>query len=156
GERGSGAHRAGRRGGADARDGHSLRRAACYARGRRRPGLSRQADEPSRDRAQVPRQCRQALVAAADQRRPARAVGSRPGRRPAPPARQAAAVGMTMRCAWAALALTATASPAAASAWNYACKGPLPVFNESHVIIFNRELLAILPKTWLKGTVRDL
>ena len=30
------------------------------------------------------------------------------------------------------------------------CKGALPVFNERTVIIFNRNLLVLLPKAWLK------
>ncbi len=53
-----------------------------------------------------------------------------------------------------ALALIALASPAGASAWNYGCKGALPVFNNSEAIFFNRALLALLPKAWLKGPLR--
>jgi hypothetical protein len=59
-------------------------------------------------------------------------------------------------CCLAALGLMALTSPARASAWNYGCKGALPVFNDSEVIIFNRESLFLLPKAWLKGTLRDL
>lgn len=55
-----------------------------------------------------------------------------------------------------AFALVASAAPACASAWNYGCRGALPVFNESEMIIFNREMLALLPKAWLKGTLRNL
>ena len=54
-----------------------------------------------------------------------------------------------------AFALVAVAPPARASAWNYGCKGALPVFNESEAIFFNRDLLALLPKGWLKGPLRD-
>jgi hypothetical protein len=54
-----------------------------------------------------------------------------------------------------AFALIAVAPPARASAWNYGCKGALPVFNESEAIFFNRDLLALLPKGWLKGPLRD-
>jgi hypothetical protein len=54
-----------------------------------------------------------------------------------------------------AFAAIAIVSPAHASAWNYGCKGALPVFDESEAIFFNRELLALLPKAWLKGTLRD-
>jgi hypothetical protein len=50
----------------------------------------------------------------------------------------------------------AISSPAGASAWNYGCRGALPVFNESTVIIFNRERLVLLPRSWLKGTFRAL
>lgn len=49
----------------------------------------------------------------------------------------------------------AAVSPACASEWNYGCKGTLPVFDDSEVIFFNRDLLILLPKTWLKGTLRD-
>jgi len=55
-----------------------------------------------------------------------------------------------------ALASIAAASPAVASAWNYACKGALPVFDDSTTIIFNRELLLLLHKVWLKGTLHEL
>ena len=54
-----------------------------------------------------------------------------------------------------AFALVAMAAPARASDWKYGCKGALPVFNESEAIFFNRELLALLPKGWLKGPLRD-
>ena len=61
-----------------------------------------------------------------------------------------------LSCLLATIALIAIASPARAGAWNYACKGALPVFDESALIIFNRMLLFLLPKTLLKGTLRDL
>lgn len=65
-------------------------------------------------------------------------------------------LGHTSRCCLAAIGLVALTSPARASAWNYGCKGALPVFNDSEAIIFNRERLFLLPKAWLKGTLRDL
>ena len=55
-----------------------------------------------------------------------------------------------------AIGLMAFTSPGNASAWNYGCKGALPAFNDSETIIFNRESLFLLPKAWLKGTLRDL
>ena len=54
-----------------------------------------------------------------------------------------------------AVAAIAVASPACASEWNYGCKGTLPVFDDSEAIFFNRNSLVLLPKTWLKGTLRD-
>lgn len=54
-----------------------------------------------------------------------------------------------------AVASIAIASPARASEWNYGCKGTLPVFDDSEAILFNRDSLVLLPKTWLKGTLRD-
>jgi hypothetical protein len=54
-----------------------------------------------------------------------------------------------------AVAAIAVASPACASEWNYGCKGTLPVFDDSEAIFFNRDSLVLLPKTWLKGTLRD-
>ena len=45
---------------------------------------------------------------------------------------------------------------ARASEWNYGCKGALPVFDESKLLFFNREILVLLPKSWLNGTLRDL
>jgi hypothetical protein len=59
-------------------------------------------------------------------------------------------------CLATAIASTLIAAPACACAWNYGCKGALPVFDESVVIIFDRESLVLLPKAWLKGTLRDL
>lgn len=59
-------------------------------------------------------------------------------------------------CLFTAFAASAIASPAVASEWNYGCKGALPVFNDSQVIIFNRASLVLLPKVWLKGALRDL
>ncbi len=47
-----------------------------------------------------------------------------------------------------ALAMTTAVPPAFASAWNYGCKGVLPVFNDSEVIIFNRDRLVLLPKAF--------
>ena len=35
------------------------------------------------------------------------------------------------------------------------CKGTLPVFDDSEAIFFNRDSLVLLPKMWLKGTLRD-
>jgi hypothetical protein len=60
------------------------------------------------------------------------------------------------RCLVAAIALLALTAPACASEWNYGCKGALPVFNGSQVIIFNRQSLLLLPRTWLKGSLNDL
>ena len=54
------------------------------------------------------------------------------------------------------VALIAAASAARASDWNYGCKGALPVFDDSEVIIFNRELLVLLPKAWLKEALPEL
>lgn len=54
------------------------------------------------------------------------------------------------------IALIAIVSPAHASDWGYGCKGALPVFNESTVIIFNRNLLVFLPKALLKGKISAL
>ena len=54
-----------------------------------------------------------------------------------------------------AVAFIATALPARASEWNYGCKGTLPVFDDSEAIFFNRDSLILLPKAWLKGTLRD-
>jgi hypothetical protein len=31
----------------------------------------------------------------------------------------------------------------------------LPVFDDSEMILFNRDSLVLLPKAWLKGTLRD-
>ena len=45
---------------------------------------------------------------------------------------------------------------AGASEWNYGCKGALPVFDGNTVIMFDRARLVLLPKSWLKGTFRDL
>ena len=45
---------------------------------------------------------------------------------------------------------------ARASEWNYGCKGALPVFDESKLLFFNREILVLLPMAWLNGTLRDL
>ena len=45
-----------------------------------------------------------------------------------------------------AFAIGAPTPQAVASAWNYGCKGALPVFNGSTVIIFNRDRLVLLPK----------
>ncbi len=47
-----------------------------------------------------------------------------------------------------ALAMTMAAPQAQASAWNYGCKGVLPVFKDSEVIIFNRDRLVLLPKAF--------
>jgi hypothetical protein len=55
-----------------------------------------------------------------------------------------------------AIALLATTVPGRASEWNYGCKGALPVFDGSELIIFNRQSLFLLPKTWLKGKLNDL
>jgi hypothetical protein len=60
------------------------------------------------------------------------------------------------RCLVSAIALLAVTAPASASEWNYGCKGALPVFDGSQIIMFNRETLLLLPKTWLKGSLRDL
>lgn len=46
--------------------------------------------------------------------------------------------------------------PVGASEWSYGCKGAVPVFNENTIIMFDRERLVLLPKSWLKGTFRDL
>ncbi len=54
------------------------------------------------------------------------------------------------------LALAAAVTPAGASAWSYGCKGVLPVFNDSETITFNRMSLLLLPKSYIKGTLRDL
>src|SRR5258708_21653943 len=54
-----------------------------------------------------------------------------------------------------ALALIALASPAGASARNYGCKGAVPVCNNAEALFFTRALLALLPKAWLKGPLRD-
>ncbi|HZP75601.1 MAG TPA: hypothetical protein VFB45_05610 [Pseudolabrys sp.] len=45
-----------------------------------------------------------------------------------------------------------------ASAWNYGCKGVLPVFHDSAVIIFNRDRLVLLPKAFAdqQATLRYL
>jgi hypothetical protein len=59
-------------------------------------------------------------------------------------------------CGLAAMASIAIGAPASASAWNYGCKGAIPFFNESEMIIFNRDLLVIQPKAWLTGKLRDL
>jgi hypothetical protein len=57
-----------------------------------------------------------------------------------------------------ALALIAVASPAAASDWQYGCRGVLPS-GDAPVIIFSRSALVMLPKAWvngpLLGTVND-
>jgi hypothetical protein len=50
------------------------------------------------------------------------------------------------------LALLATASPAAASEWRYGCRGVLPS-GDAPVIIFNRDSLVMLPKSWVKGSL---
>src|SRR5215469_7729958 len=55
----------------------------------------------------------------------------------------------------AAVAAIAVASSAYASEWNYGCKGALPVFDDGEAIFFNRESLVLLPRSWLKGTLRD-
>jgi hypothetical protein len=59
-------------------------------------------------------------------------------------------------CLLTAIALSAITSAAGASDWKYGCKGTLPVFNDREVIMFNRDLLVLLPRNWLKGGVRDL
>jgi hypothetical protein len=59
-------------------------------------------------------------------------------------------------CLLAAIGLSAITSPAGASDWKYGCKGALPVFDDRQVIMFSRDLLVLLPKNWLKGTIRDL
>ncbi len=48
------------------------------------------------------------------------------------------------------------AQPVFVSEWNYGCKGALPVFNGNTIIIFDRDRLAMLPKSWVKGTLQDL
>ena len=58
-------------------------------------------------------------------------------------------------CLLAAIALSAITSSAIASDWKYGCKGALPVFNEREVIMFNRDLLVLLPKNWLKSGLHD-
>ncbi len=55
-----------------------------------------------------------------------------------------------------AIALIAIGSPVHAGFWGYGCKGALPVFNERQVIIFNRYLLAFLPKALLEGKLSAL
>jgi hypothetical protein len=47
-----------------------------------------------------------------------------------------------------AFAIAAPTPQAVASAWNYGCKGALPVFNSNTVIIFNRDRLVLLPKSY--------
>ena len=63
--------------------------------------------------------------------------------------------GRTSLSFWSATALMAFTASGSASEWNYGCKGALPVFNDSEMIIFNRESLFLLPKAWLKGSLRD-
>jgi hypothetical protein len=58
-------------------------------------------------------------------------------------------------CLLAAIALSAITSSAGASDWKYGCTGALPVFNESEAIMFNRDLLVLVPKNWLKGGLRN-
>jgi len=48
------------------------------------------------------------------------------------------------------LASLVIASPAAASDWQYGCRGVLPS-GDAPVIIFNRSALVMLPKAWVKG-----
>jgi hypothetical protein len=62
----------------------------------------------------------------------------------------------TSRCFLFALATIAVTFSAQASGWNYGCKGALPVFDGSEIIIFNRASLFLLPRTWLKGNLSDL
>src|SRR3974390_2390780 len=47
-----------------------------------------------------------------------------------------------------AFAIGAPTPQVVASGWNYGCKGALPVFNGSTVIIFNRDRLVLLPKSF--------
>jgi hypothetical protein len=54
---------------------------------------------------------------------------------------------LTVLTAFAPIAL---ASPAAASEWNYGCRGVLPS-GDAPIIIFNRSQLVMLPKAWVKG-----
>jgi hypothetical protein len=58
-------------------------------------------------------------------------------------------------CLLAAIALSLITSSAGASDWKYGCKGALPVFDEREAIMFNRDLLVLLPKNWLKGGLHD-
>ena len=59
-------------------------------------------------------------------------------------------------CLLTSIALSAITPSAGASDWKYGCKGTLPVFNDREVIMFNRDLLVLLPRNWLKGPLRDL
>jgi hypothetical protein len=58
-------------------------------------------------------------------------------------------------CLLAAVTLSAIISPAGASDWKYGCRGALPAFNEREAIMFNRDLLMLLPQNWLKGGIHD-
>ena len=49
--------------------------------------------------------------------------------------------------------LIAVASPAAASDWQYGCRGVLPS-GDAPVIIFSRTSLVMLPKAWVKGPLQ--
>jgi hypothetical protein len=55
----------------------------------------------------------------------------------------------------AAIASSAITSPAGASDWKYGCTGALPVLDEREAIMFNRDLLMLMPRRWLKGGLRD-
>jgi hypothetical protein len=59
-------------------------------------------------------------------------------------------------CLLAAIVLSAITSPARASDWKYGCRGALPAFNGRQMIMFSRDLLVLMPKNWLKGTLHDL
>ncbi|MDN5000571.1 hypothetical protein ACFQZO_06725 [Bradyrhizobium sp. GCM10027634] len=50
------------------------------------------------------------------------------------------------------VAVTANASPSAASDWQYGCRGVLPS-GDAPVIIFNRSSLIMLPKAWVGGSL---